>query len=173
MFKIFSFGLGDSLNNLGKIGGMVESFINNIDINEIAKNIGDTLSDEYHKKEETQSDFIELQQDDDMYLLIIDLKGINMREVSIKYDVGIIEINLSRLEMEKRGIGILSNNVLVKKLYNKTFRNIEEIDTSQILKGVDNGILSIRMPKKYTIESISHVIDVDSYEDYVDNYKNS
>ena len=64
---------------------------------------------------------------------------------------------------------LIPRNILVKKAYNKKFENIEEIDTSQILKNVDNGILSIRMQKKYAVESVSSIVDVDSYEENVDN----
>ena len=64
---------------------------------------------------------------------------------------------------------MIPSNILVKKAYNKKFENIEEIDTSQILKSIDNGILSMRMQKKYTLESVSSIVDVDSYEDNVDN----
>ena len=59
--------------------------------------------------------------------------------------------------------------MLVKKLYNKKFENIEEIDTSQILKSIDNGIFSMRMQKKYALESVSSIVDVNSYEENVDN----
>ena len=100
-----------------------------------------------------------------MYLLTIDLKGIDLRELSIRYDPGIIEINLNRSEIEKSSLKKIYSNVLVKKAYNKKFENIEEIDTSQILKSIDNGILSMRMQKKYALESVSSIIDVDSYED--------
>ena len=39
MFKIFSFGLGDifNLNNLEKIGGFVQSVLDNIDKNELIR----------------------------------------------------------------------------------------------------------------------------------------
>jgi HSP20 family protein len=71
--------------------------------------------------------------------------------------------------LERSFFGIIPRNILVKKAYNKKFENIEEIDTSQILKNIDNGILSIRMQKKYALESASSIVDVDCYEDNVDN----
>ena len=48
-----------------------------------------------------ENSFIQLKQYEDMYLLTIDLKGIDLRELSIRYDQGIIEINLIRSEIEK------------------------------------------------------------------------
>lgn len=167
MFKVFSFKLGDvfNLSNLEKMGGIVSSILDNIDINEFVKGNENNFRDKiYEEKEEQNNDFIELKQYKDMYILSIDLAGIDLRELSIRYDIGVLEINLNRLEIEKRGIGVLSNRVLVKKAYNKKFENIEEIETSQILKNMDNGTLYIRMPKKYMLESI---IDVDFYEDNV------
>lgn len=169
MFKVFSFRLGDifNLDNLERMGGIVQSFLDNIDINEFTREDDESYSDrDYEGSDSEKSEFIELKEYEDMYVLNIDLIGIDLRELSIRYDPGIIEINLNRVEVEKRGIGILSNNTIVKKAYNKKFENIEEIDTSQILKSIDNRVLSIRMQKKYTLESI---IDVEFYEDNVDN----
>lgn len=169
MFKIFSFGLGDifNLNNLEKIGGFVQSVLDNIDINEFVEENDDNYNDKtYEENDNEKTEFIELKEYEDMYVLDIDLRGVYLRELSIRYDPGIIEINLNRAEIEKRGIGILANNIIVKKAYNRKFENIEDVDTSQILKSIDNGVLSIRMQKKYRLESI---IDVDFYEDSVDN----
>jgi HSP20 family protein len=169
MFKIFSFGFGDifNLNNIEKVNRVMHSFLDNIDISEFTENYRDTfLNENYEKTEEVnENNFIELKQYEDMYLLTIDLKGINLRELSIRYDPGIIEINLNRSEIEKSSLRGISSNILVKKVYNKKFENIEEIDTSQIFKSIDNGILSMRMQKKYVLGSVLSIIDVDSYED--------
>ena len=176
MFKIFSFGFENifNLNNINKINGFMCNFLDNIDINEFTEDYRTAFSDtHYEEGEERESlkkdDFIEIKQYEDMYLLIIDLKGIDLRELSIRYDPGIIEINLNRSEIEKSSFGALSRNILVKKAYNKKFENIEEIDTNQILKSIDNGILSMRMQKKYAIEGVSNIVDVDYYEENIDN----
>lgn len=169
MFKIFSFGLGDifNLNNLEKIGGFVQSVLDNIDINEFYEENDDNYNDKTHEGNDNEkTEFIELKEYEDMYVLNIGLRGVYLRELSIRYYSGIIEINLNRAEIEKMGTGIWAKNIIVKKAYNKKFENIEEIDISQILKSIDYGILSIRMQKKYKLENI---IDVDFYEDNVDN----
>ena len=170
MFKIFSFKFGNiiNLNNIEKVNRVMNSFLDNSYIWEAAEIYRDTFSnanDKEIEKEEDDENFIELKQYEDMYLLTIDLKGIDLREVSIRYDPGIIEINLNRSEIEKSSFRQIYSNMLVKKVYNKKFENIEEIDTSQILKSIDNGILSMRMQKKYTLESVLSIVDVDSYED--------
>ena len=169
MFKIFSFKFGNiiNLNNIEKINRVMNSFLDNSYIWELAENYKDTFSNANDRQieDEDEENFIELKQYEDMYLLTIDLKGIDLRELSIRYDPGIIEINLNRSEIEKNSFRQISSNILVKKVYNKKFENIEEIDTSQILKSIDNGILSMRMQKKYTLESVSSIVDVDSYED--------
>jgi len=169
MFKIFSFGFSNivNLSNIEKINRVMNSFLDNIYISEFTENYKDTFYNKGYKETEdgNENDFINLKQYEDMYLLTIDLRGIDLREVSIRYDPGIIEINLNRSEIEKGGFGETYSNMFVKKAYNKKFENIEEIDTSQILKSVDNGIFSMRMQKKYALESISNIIDVDSYED--------
>lgn len=164
MFKIFSFGFGDVFNlyDMEKVNRVLHSFLDNIDISEFTENYIDAFSTE---KVEVinESNFIELEQYEDMYLLTINLKGIDLRELSIKYEPGIIEINLNRSEIEKGILKQIYSNRLIKKSYYKKFENIEEIDTSQILKSIDNGILSMRMQKKYKL--LEHIIDVDSYED--------
>lgn len=173
MFKVFSFGVGDifNLSNIEKINRVMNSFLDNIDASEFKEDYREDFTNtHYEEKEEAyENNFIELDQYEDMYLLTIDLNGIDMRELSIRYDQGKIEINLNRSEVERIFLGIIPKNILVKKAYNKKFENIEEIDTSQILKNVDNGVLSIRMQKKYSLENTSSIVDVDSYEDNVDN----
>ena len=173
MIKIFSFRFGNIINlsNIEKINRVMNSFLDNIYISELTENYEDTFSNTNDKEieEANEADFIELELIEDMYLLTIDLKGIDLRELSIRYDPGIIEVNLNRSEIEKNSFKGIFSNMPAKKLYNKKFENIEEIDTSQILKSIDNGVFSIRMQKKYAIESVSTIVDVNSYEENVDN----
>jgi len=173
MFKIFSFGVGDvfNLSNIEKINRVMNSFLDNIDVSEFEEDYREGFPNaHYEEREESHEDkFIKLEEYEDMYLLSINLKGIDIRELSIRYDPGKIEINLNRSEVERRFFGIIPKNILVKKSYNKKFEDIEDIDTSQILKNVDNGVLSIRMQKKYSLENVLSIVDVDSYEDNVDN----
>lgn len=173
MFKIFSFRFGDIINlsNIDKMNRVMNSFLDNIYISEFTENYKDTFYNTKDKEieEVNEADFIELKQYEDMYLLTIDLKGIDLRELSIRYDPGIIDVNLNRSEIEKSSFEGLFSNRPIKKLYNKKFENIEEIDTSQILKSIDNGVFSMRMQKKYALESVSIIVDVNSYEENVDN----
>lgn len=173
MFKIFSFGFNDifNKNNIEKLNGIMYSILDNMDINQFTEEFEDEFSDNPHEQHEKSNDinFIELKEDKDMYFLNINLKGIDMREVSIRYNPGIIEINLYRLEMQKSFFGIMPRNILVKRGYKKRFENIEDIDTSKVYKSIDNGILSIRMQKKYTLEDFNTIVEVDSYEDNIDN----
>ncbi|WP_026886690.1 Hsp20/alpha crystallin family protein [Clostridium beijerinckii] len=168
MFKVFTFGFDNffNSNNIEKISGIMNSFLDNFDINEFTKNNEDSSS--YEGNREEYNNFIKLNRYEDMYLLTIDLKGIDLRELSIRYDPGILDINLNRLEIKKSGFGIFSNTVLVKKAYNKKFSDIEEIEINQILKSIDNGVLSIIMQKKYLLENTSNIIDVDCYQDDAD-----
>lgn len=162
MFKIFSFGFQDI--NVAKINDTFRSFFNNIDINDLTEKYTDNFLYEYQgKMDGGKSDFIQLEEYEEMYFLTIDLRGIDLREVSIRYDLGIIEVNLNRTEVEKNHFGFMRQNRIIKKSYNKKFENIEEIDTDQILKSIDNNILSVRMLKKYLLSSL--VIDVESYDE--------
>lgn len=158
MFKIFHCIF--NFNDLNGISEMMKSFFQNVNINEISEQ----YKDAFLNRHEEEYDFIQLEQYDDMYLLKIDLRGIDLRELSIKYKVGTIDINLIRLEIERSGLAIFSNNTVVKKRYNKEFEGIEDIDMNCVMKSIDNGVLSIRMPKKYVIDNSSKIIDVDNYE---------
>lgn len=170
MFKVFSIGFQDIFNpkNIEKINRVMNSFLENIDISEFTEDHKTNFSNANYEERESikEYNFIKFEQYEDMYVLAIDLKGIDLRELSIRYDPGIIEINLMRSEIEKSNFGVIPRSMLVKRTYNKKFENIEEIDTSQIFKCIDNGTLSIRMQKKYSLNS---VVEVDTYEDNVDN----
>ena len=64
MFKIFSFNVGNmfNLNNIEKINGVMNSFLDNIDLNEYAEDYKDAFSNSQDKeREETdECNFIEL-----------------------------------------------------------------------------------------------------------------
>lgn len=116
MFKIFTFGFDNVFNpnNIEKISGIMNSFLDNFDINEFAKNNEDISSDEGNREE--YNNFIKLNRYDDMYHLTIDLKGIDLRELSIRYDPGILDINLNRLEIRKSGLGYFLILLLLRRL---------------------------------------------------------
>lgn len=173
MFKIFPFQFSGvfNINQLGDIargvGGVIYSILENGYMDEIFKEYTDEVSNRYETEtiEKSNDNFAELKQDEDMYLLIIDLKGIDIRELSIRYDQGIIEINVNRLEIENNGFERFSSNTIVKKRYSMKFKDIEEIDTSKLIKTIDDGILKIRMPKKYVLNEFSNVVDVEIYDE--------
>lgn len=173
MFKIFSFGFSDifTTNNIEKMNGIMHSILYNMDINKFTEKYEDVFSGKpYEQLEKSNTiNFIELKEDEEMYFLNIDLKGIDIREVSIRYDPGIIEINLYRLEIQKSFFGIVPRSILVKRAYNEKFENIEDIDTNQIFKNIDDEILRIRMQKKYPLESFDTIVEVESYEDNLDS----
>ena len=78
MFKIFSFQINDifNLNNIEKMNGVMHSFLDNINISEFTEEYGEAFSDQSYEEREKSNgnDFIQLKQDDDMYLLNIDLR---------------------------------------------------------------------------------------------------
>lgn len=173
MFKVFPFSFSGTftLNQLGQltneIGGVLLSVLENVDIDELSKKYKEVISDTY-EEEEVENDtskFIEFEEYDDMYLLRINLMGIDIRELSIKYDPGIIEINLYRAEVQNNNFFGYSNNIIQKKQYNKKFDNIEEIDTNRLVKAIDDGIYKMSMPKKYVLDNESNIVDIDNIND--------
>lgn len=166
MFNFFPFKGGGvfAFGTFNKIDDMVESFLGDIGINEITDLYEDVFSNYENSDEEKNQEevnFIKFESYDDMYLLTIELNGVNLRELSIRYDSGIIEINLNRLEINTNPFGIKTK---VKNYYNKTFDNIEEIDTDNILKSIDEEMLSIRMPKRFYVDGSPEIVDIDYTE---------
>lgn len=173
MFKIFPFSFSGSLNlnQLGQltneISGVLLSVLESIDMDELSKQYKEAVSNIYEDEEieDETSSFIEFEEYDDMYLLTLDLMGIDIRELSIRYDQGVIAVNLYRSEIQNNKFMGYNNNTIVKKQYSRTFENIEEIDTNKLIKSIDDGIYKISMPKKYTIDSTSNIVDVEGIND--------
>ena len=161
MNSLNEFSLFDQIQNA------VSNALNNVDIQQIAEQYLTSISNDskYNTiNNNTDYDFIQFERSCDMYTLKIDLKGIDLRELSIRYDPGILDINLNRSEYDDNSYnyGGYTNNI-IKKKYNKSFNNIEEIDTDRVLKTIDNGIFVIKMPKKYTLSSGSKIVEVENY----------
>lgn len=163
MFGFFHFR-GTSIfteNAFHMMDGMVDAFFNNINMMDIPN--FEEMEETYNKEDDIEpeeAEFIKFEQFKDMYILSIELKGVNMKEMSIKYENDIIDINLNRVEYVKSNY--MMNNMR-KKHYNKIFDKIEQIDTDRLLKSIDNGWLKITMPKKYSIEN-TNIIDAEYVE---------
>lgn len=160
----------NEVNLFDEIQDAVNSVLSNVNIQELAEQYYNTISDIIgensieEKKTDNDCDFIRLERDEAMYILQIDMKGIDLRELSIRYDPGILDINLKRSEYDDNFYNYMGqNNNFVKKKYSTSFNNIEEIDTDKVLKSFDNGILVMRMPKKYVIDSSSKIVEVENY----------
>ncbi len=170
MFKIFPFGfsgvfnLGQLGNVAGNFGGIIETVLNNIDMDLITEEIEDMfLSNEEDNIESETDQFIYIEEYDDMYLLTINVMGVDLRELSIKYNPGVIEVNMNRSEIESNNFAGFTTNTVVKKRYNKIFENIEEIDINSVIKTIDDGFFKMTMPKQYVIEDSSNIVEIDNY----------
>ena len=160
MFGFFRFqGMSMFTNGTFQmIDGMVNTFFQNMNVIEFPEyeNIEEKYDDEI---ETTADDIIRFESFKDMYILSIKLQGVSLKELSIRYEDDIININLNRIEERKN---YYMNN-MIKKHYNKVFDNIEKIDTDKLFKSIDNGYLMITMPKKYVMDN-KKVIDTDFIE---------
>lgn len=160
------FNINDQFNNFtNEFENIMSDFLSGVDFDKLYSEYNNALkeiNEELTEKEEC--DFINFEEFQDMYLLKIDLTGIDLRELSIKYDPGIIKISLQRAELERRsGYSRYGDQRIVKKNYTKTFDNIEDIDISKVYKNIDNGIYTLNMPKKYMIDGQSKIIEIDNY----------
>ncbi|GAA0079142.1 hypothetical protein UT300005_35210 [Clostridium sp. CTA-5] len=166
MFRIFPFKFGGTID-LNRVGSIIGDFLENIDISIFTEeyNMGDESYRIKNKedKQEEKAEFINLEEYDDMYVLSIELKGVDLRQTSIRYDPGKISINLNKFEMNKANNGMFTSNYMVKKNYIKEFDNIEAIEETKLIKTMENGILRISMPKKYILDAKSKIVDVNDY----------
>lgn len=160
------FNINDQFNNFtNEFENIMSDFLSGVDFDKLYSEYNNALkeiNEELTEKEEC--DFINFEEFQDMYLLKIDLTGIDLRELSIKYNPGTIKVSLKRAELEKMS-GYLGygDQRIVKKSYIKIFENIEDIDISKVYKNIDNGIYTLNMPKKYMIDGQSKIIEIDNY----------
>ncbi|MBW6411501.1 Hsp20/alpha crystallin family protein [Clostridium weizhouense] len=166
MFRIFPFKFGGTID-LNRVGSIIGNLLENIDISIFTEeyNIKDDtygLNNQVEEQEE-KAEFINLEEYDDMYVLSIELKGVDLRQTSIQYNPGKISINLNKFEINKANNGMFTSNYMVKKNYIKEFDNIEAIEETKLIKTMENGVLRISMPKKYILDSKSKIVDVNDY----------
>ncbi|CDH92363.1 hypothetical protein CB17B3374 [Clostridium botulinum B str. Eklund 17B (NRP)] len=157
--------------NIGNLGNMIGSFLEDIDlsglIDEFEHEYDEENFDESQEPEDSKgkdvAEFIQLEEYDDMYILTIELNGVDLRQTSIQYNPGRLSINLNKMEKVSQHIGMFSSDYMVKKNYKKEFDKIESIDESKIMKILENGVLKISMPKKYALNDDSKIVDVKNY----------
>ncbi|WP_252231172.1 Hsp20/alpha crystallin family protein [Clostridium sp. ZBS15] len=167
MFRMFPFKFGGTIN-IGNLGNMIGSFFDDIDLSGLINELDQEYEEEYSQESEDLqnedvAEFIKLEEYNDMYILTIELNGVDLRQTSIQYNPGKLSINLNKMEKVSQHIGMLSSNYMVKKNYRKEFDKIESIDESKIMKILENGVLKISMPKKYALSEDSKIIDVKNY----------
>ncbi|NFR87855.1 Hsp20/alpha crystallin family protein [Clostridium sp. ZS2] len=170
MFKMFPFKFWGTVN-IGNLGNVIGSFLEDIDLSGLINELDEEYEEENSKesqesedsKDEDVAEFIQLEEYDDMYILTIELNGVDLRQTSIQYNPGRLSINLNKMEKVSQHIGIFSSDYMVKKNYKKEFDKIESIDESKIMKILENGVLKISMPKKYALNDDSKIVDVKNY----------
>ncbi|EES47745.1 Hsp20 family protein [Clostridium botulinum] len=170
MFKMFPFKFWGTIN-IGNLGNMIGSFLEDIDlsglIDEFEQEYDEEKFNESQEPEDSKgkdvAEFIQLEEYEDMYILTIELKGVDLRQTSIQYNPGKLSINLNKMEKVSQHIGMFSSDYMVKKNYKKEFDKIESIDESKIMKILENGVLKISMPKKYALNDDSKIVDVKNY----------
>ncbi|NFO13403.1 Hsp20/alpha crystallin family protein [Clostridium botulinum] len=170
MFKMFPFKFWGTVN-IGNLGNMIGSFLEDIDLSGLIDEFEQEYDEEkFNKSQEPEdskgkdvAEFIQLEEYEDMYILTIELNGVDLRQTSIQYNPGKLSINLNKMEKVSQHIGMFSSDYMVKKNYKKEFDKIESIDESKIMKILENGVLKISMPKKYALNDDSKIVDVKNY----------
>lgn len=93
---------------------------------------------------------------DDMYVLTIYMRGVDLRELSIQYNFDKIVVTLNRLETAYNNFGM---PILTKNKYSKSFDNLESIEVNNVSKSIDGDYLYMTMPKKYIISDNTKIVD--------------
>ncbi len=98
----------------------------------------------------TAADFkIDIQEKDDSYLLNAELPGCDKNNIDVKAENGVITITASRHEE----VNEEKNNYIHKETFSGSISRqifLENIDEDQIAAKYENGVLSLRVPKKQT-----------------------
>lgn len=85
---------------------------------------------------ETGSDDYELHEEDDEFVLSVELPGFDPETIDVAWDDGILNI-AAEDEDDDRGR---------KRTYHRRFRFPKEIDEDEIAAKYNNGILEVRLP---------------------------
>lgn len=155
----------NSMNLFDQIQSAVTNVLNNVDIEQIAQQYFNAISDgQKENSMQNECDFIKFERSEDLYTLKIYLKGIDLRELSIRYNPGTLDINLNRSEYNSSyNCSKYASNNTIKKKYSVSFDNIEEIDIDRVLKSIENGVFIMKMPKKYVLKNGDKIIEVEDY----------
>ncbi len=85
---------------------------------------------------ETGSNDYELYEEDDEFVLSVEMPGFDPGEIDVAWDDGVLNIAAER-EDETRG---------ERKTYHRRFRFPKSVDDDEIVAQYNNGILEIRLP---------------------------
>jgi HSP20 family protein len=85
---------------------------------------------------ETGSNDYELYEEDDEFVLSVEMPGFDREEIEVAWDDGVLNIAAEH-EDEKRG---------EQKTYHRRFRFPKTVDDENIVAQYNNGILEVRLP---------------------------
>ena len=85
---------------------------------------------------ETGSDDYELYEEDDEFVLNVELPGFDVEDIDVSWDDGMLNIAAER-EDEQRG---------ERRTYHRRFRFPKRVDDEGIAANYTNGILEVRLP---------------------------
>ncbi|MCU4751969.1 Hsp20/alpha crystallin family protein [Halobacteria archaeon AArc-curdl1] len=85
---------------------------------------------------ETKSTDYELYEEDDEFVLSVEMPGFNREEITVSWDEGVLNVAAEH-EDDERGH---------RKTYHRRFRFPKNIDDAEIMAQYRNGILEVRLP---------------------------
>ncbi len=96
----------------------------------------------------------------DYYLLAADLPGFEKKDISLQLNGDTLTIQAQRASKVEQ-----NNDKVVRMersygVYSRQF-NVSEIDTDHIKASYENGVLSLRLPKKSTVLPQSKVLEIE------------
>jgi len=85
---------------------------------------------------ETGSDDYELYEEEDEFVLSVEMPGFNPEEITVTWDDGVLNISAEHEEKDRGR----------RKTYHRRFRFPKTINDEEISATYDNGILDVRLP---------------------------
>jgi len=101
---------------------------------------------------------VDVKEDDDAYLIIADLPGVDKEEISLQYDKDILSISIERKEEENSD----SENFIHRERRQASMTRrmqLKGVDDNLIEAKLDNGVLTIKAPRTKE-EKIQKTIEI-------------
>jgi HSP20 family protein len=101
---------------------------------------------------ELGSNDYELYEEDDEFVLSVEMPGFDPAEIDVTWDDGVLNVAAEREEQERAE----------RRTYHRRFRFPKSVDDEEITARYDNGILEVRLPVMASAATRGKPIEIDA-----------